>query len=124
MLALTIEFLQPRPVFLPDALLGIGTAVISVIFSLCKHFSQIINLLCWDNLLQDFCDDHVSVSSTLRSFSLVSTVRRRTCFLSQTLPVPRNVVTSRCIVVLVGIFVSECAQLNASRTAANNFDAQ
>jgi hypothetical protein len=46
-----------------------------------------------------------------------------TCFLSQTLTMSRNVLTSRCIV-LFGIFLSGYAFLNGSRTAANDFDAK
>jgi hypothetical protein len=53
--------------------------------------------------------------------SSVITVRGRTCFLSQTLPVPRNVVTSRYIVVHS---LSGYALLKASPTAANDFYAK
>jgi hypothetical protein len=42
------------------------------------------------------------------------------CYI-QTLPVSRNVVTSRCIVVLFGTSLSGYTLLNASRTAANDF---
>jgi hypothetical protein len=63
-------------------------------------------------------------SLPLLSVSPVNTVRRRTCFLLQTLPVPRNFVTSRCTVVLFGTSLSRCALINASRTAANDFDAK
>jgi hypothetical protein len=41
----------------------------------------------------------------------------------KTLPVFRNFVTSRCIVVLVGTSLSGHALLNASQTAENDFDA-
>jgi hypothetical protein len=60
--------------------------------------------------------------STLRSVSPVNTVRRRTCFLSQALPVSHYFVTSRCAVVLFSTSLSGYALLNASRTAANDFD--
>jgi hypothetical protein len=43
---------------------------------------------------------------------------------TQTLPVSRNSVTSRSIVVLSGTSLSEYALLNVSRTAANDFDAR
>jgi hypothetical protein len=42
----------------------------------------------------------------------------------QTLPVSRNIVTSRCTVVLFGTSISRYALLNASRTAANDFNAK
>jgi hypothetical protein len=42
----------------------------------------------------------------------------------QTLRVSRNFVTSRCIIVLSGASFSRYAFLNASRTAANGFDAK
>jgi hypothetical protein len=42
---------------------------------------------------------------------------------TQTLPVSRNFVTSRCIVVLFGTSSPGYALVNASRTAANDFDA-
>jgi hypothetical protein len=39
-------------------------------------------------------------------------------------PVSRNFITSRCVVVLFGTSLSGHALLNASRTAANDFDAK
>jgi hypothetical protein len=74
--------LQPYPVVAADALLEIGTDVISAVLSLDEHLSQI----------------NTSVS--------------------------RNIVTSWCIVVLLGTSLSGYALLNASRTAANDFDAK
>jgi hypothetical protein len=44
--------------------------------------------------------------------------------LSQTLPVSRNVITSRCIVVLFGTSLSGYTLLNVSRTAGNDFDSK
>jgi hypothetical protein len=43
---------------------------------------------------------------------------------TQTVPVPQNVVTSRFIAVSLGTSLSGYALLNASRTAANDFDAK
>jgi hypothetical protein len=73
--------LQPYPVVAADALLEIGTAVISAVFSLDEHLSQTNN----------------------------------SC-------VP--IFTSRCITVLFGTPFSGYALLNASLTAASDFDAK
>jgi hypothetical protein len=46
----------------------------------------------------------------------------RTAFLSQILPVSRNFVINRCVVVLFATSLSGHALLNASRKAPNDFD--
>jgi hypothetical protein len=58
------------------------------------------------------------------SVTPVNTVKRRTCFLSQTLPVFRHFVTSRRIVLLFGNSLSGDALINVSRTSAKDFDAK
>jgi hypothetical protein len=60
----------------------------------------------------------------------LKSVRRRNCsccrsmstYHGQTIPVSRNFIIGRCIVVLFGTSLSGYALLNASRTAANDFD--
>jgi hypothetical protein len=71
-----------------------------------------------------FCFFVCMIALELRGDFVVNTLRRRTCFLSQTFPVSRNFVTSRCIVALFRISLPEYALLNASRTTANDFDAK
>jgi hypothetical protein len=56
-------------------------------------------------------------------FTPVNTVRRRIYFLSKTLLVSQNFVTSRCTV-LFGTSLSGYASLNASRTIAKDFYAK
>jgi hypothetical protein len=73
--------LQPYPVVAADALLEIGTSVISAVSSLDENLFQL-------------------------------------------LPGSRNVIISRCIVVLIENSLSGYALLNVSRTAANDFDAK
>jgi hypothetical protein len=114
--------MQPYPAVAADALLEIGTAVISAVLSLDDHLSQIIHFA--DTILSKI-SAAIAIVFLQRcgAFSSVNTVRHQTCFLSQTLPVSQRFDTSRCIVVLFGTSLPGYALLNASRTAANDFDA-
>jgi hypothetical protein len=68
-----------------------------------------------------FCSRCTGWSRHGRNFSC-SVARCPPVTHTQTLPVSRNVVTSRCITVLLGTPLSGYALLNAAQRAANDFD--